>query len=263
MNSSSARRARTLLPEGWGLSIKNLIFPQFCHTCHTRLLTEDNGYFCLPCWEGSPRIERPFCTFCGRPHACAVGYGTRSNFPCAECRESPPRHVRRIWGASIYEGAIAEAIKLLKFQGKRKLTGPLGELLIEFARAEMDQEPYDRIVPVPLHPVRQRSRGFNQSALLAREAHAAFPRAVFDESLKRIRPTRTQSRLTSEERHHSLRGAFAVIGDSMAGQRVLLIDDVVTTGGTVFECGHALRRAGATEVDVLAVALTVTGWDLT
>jgi len=264
MNTAMPRRLGNLLPEDWILSIKNLIFPQFCHACHARLLTEDNGYFCPQCWESSPRVERPFCTTCGRPHTRAVGFGTQSNFPCAECRESPRPHVRRMWGAAIYDGPIAEAIKLLKFAGKRKLAGPLGALLIEFAQAEMDQETYDRIVPVPLHPVRQRNRGFNQSELLARAVHTAFPAALLDPSLKRIRPTHTQSRLTGEERRHSLRGAFAVIGDNLAGQRVLLIDDVVTTGGTVSECANALRRAKAAAVDVLAVALTVPSkWNLT
>ncbi len=264
MSAEPGRPGWRLLPDEWVLTLKNLIYPQFCRTCDARLLTEENGYFCPQCWAGSLRVERPFCNMCGRPHEQGVGFGTRSNFPCEVCRISPPENVRRVWGAAIYDGPIADAIKLLKFNGKIRLARVLGELLIEFASEEMSQEDYDRIVPVPLHPVRQRSRGFNQSVLLAQAVQCAFPRAILDESLKRIRPTHTQSRLTGAERHNSLRGAFALIGDRLEGQRVLLIDDVVTTGGTVSECARALRRAGVHQVDVLAVALAVPQkWDPT
>ena len=82
----------------WTLAVKNLVFPIFCQECGRRLLTDDNGYFCATCWELMPRIERPFCTVCGRPHRAAVGLGTRSNFPCGHCLAAGPvRPVRRPW----------------------------------------------------------------------------------------------------------------------------------------------------------------------
>ncbi len=115
---------------------------------------------------------------------------------------------------------------------------------------------YDWLVPVPLHPVRQRARGFNQSALLAEYVLPTFPHARLNENLRRIRPTRTQSRLTPEQRRNNVRGAFAVSDDSLSGSRVLLIDDVVTTAGTVIECARVLRLAGVARVDVFSAAIS-------
>ncbi len=132
---------------------------------------------------------------------------------------------------------------------------PLGELMLEFAREEMELSIYDCLAPVPLHPVRQRDRGFNQSLLLAEYLSAAHANLPVDQSLRRIRPTRAQSSLKSEERAANVRGAFAVVEGSVEGKTILLIDDVITTSGTVSECARALRRAGAAEVDVFAAAL--------
>lgn len=241
----------------WKMAFKNLFFPIFCLACRERLLTEENGFFCPTCWEMAPRIEPPLCTHCGRPHESMVGLGSRRNFPCADCREKPLKAVHRIHGAALYEGAVAEGIKLLKFHDKPRLAGPLGGLLREHAVQFMEVNQYDLLTPVPLHRVRLRERGYNQSALLAEQIIEAFPRALLWHGLKRIRPTRTQSKLAGKRRRENVKGAFAVAGEDAKGKRVLLIDDVVTSGGTVEECARALLRAGATEVDVLAVALAV------
>lgn len=243
----------------WTLAARNLFFPQFCTVCGRRLLTEENGYFCPTCWESSPRIARPFCTACGRPHPGMVGLGNLHNFPCADCREKPNKYITRIFGAAVYDGAIAEGIKRFKFHRKCRLARPLGELMRDFAAQEMETGIYSRIVPVPLHRVRQRERGFNQSALLAEEALSVFDGAKLDTTLKRIRPTRVQSRLEPQDRRGNVRGAFAVDGPDFPGESLLLIDDVVTTGGTVSECARVLRKAGASRVDVLAVALSAPG----
>jgi len=242
--------------QDWTLTLKNVFLPIFCKQCGQRLLTEENGFFCPTCWEMSPRVQRPFCSICGKPHEGAIGFGTISNFPCADCRARRTPPYDRICGAALYDGAIEEAVKLLKFYDKRRLAGPLGALMADFAARELECDRYDYLIPVPLHRVRERDRGFNQSRLLAIEVLAVFPNARLDESLRRIRPTRVQSRLKSpEERRANIRGAFAVEGDRLTGKRVLLVDDVVTTGGTIAECARALRRARIERVDVLAAAL--------
>ena len=241
----------------WSLALKNVFLPIFCRECGCALLTEENGFFCAACWTRPERIERPFCSVCGRPHREQLGFGMRQEFACADCRGRRPTPYRRVWAACDYDGAIAEAIKLLKFNAKHRLAKPLAEEICRYAEREMDVEAYDAIVPVPLHRVRRRSRGFNQAELIAAEVAASFSRARVDTSLRRIRPTRTQSTLTSPaERRENVRGAFAVERDrSFRGERVLLLDDVVTTGGTVAECARALLRAGATAVDVIAAAM--------
>lgn len=243
------------------LTSKNLLFPIFCEVCGVRLLTEENGYFCPTCWELSPRVTRPFCTVCGSPHRGALGFGTRSNFLCQECRTRTATQRRksygRIFGAALYDGAVKEAIHLFKFYDKIRLARPLGKLMAEFAQQEMECGRYDYIVPVPLYRVRKRERGYNQSLLLADEVSHVFPNATVSQPIDRIRPTRTQSSLKSEsERRKNVQGAFAVNENAhLKGKVVLLVDDVVTTGGTASECAVRLRRAGAADVDVLCVAL--------
>lgn len=242
----------------WALALKNLVFPIYCRECGVQLLTDENGYFCPTCWERSPKIVRPFCSVCGRPQPARLGFGPAPpNFPCDKCRIRKDPTYRRIYGAGVYTGAVAEAIKLLKFNGKVQLAAPLAERMAEFAEQEIDLDAYDAIVPVPLHRVRLRERGFNQSQLLAEYLVPAFAGARLDASLRRIRPTKVQSRLKSEvERRKNVVGAFAVdAGTDFAGQNVLLVDDVVTSGGTVSECSRALIRAGAQFVDVFAAAL--------
>ncbi len=244
---------------GWTLTLKNLFLPVFCQTCGLRLLTDENRFFCPTCWEASRRIDRPFCTVCGRPQVVAVGMGGGPNFPCGPCSQRDPNAaIRRVFGPAIYGDAIGEAIRLFKFHGKRRLADPLAEVMIEFAEQEMEVESYTRIVPVPLYRVRERERGFNQALLLARAIGQTFPKASLAGSLYRIRPTQVQSRLKSADaRRKNVLGAFAVSSaDAFRGDRVLLIDDVVTTGGTVTECARVLREAGAESVDVFAAALS-------
>ena len=243
----------------WVLALKNLFLPVFCKSCGRRLMTEENGFFCPTCWEQSRRIQPPFCTTCGRPHPGMVGLGMRINFPCARCREAGPQPYRRIYGAASYEGAVAEAVKLLKFQRKLRLVAPLSEVMTCFAEQEIDRSAYSHIIPVPLHTVRQRDRGFNQSRLLAEAILPQFDGAQLDQSLRRVRPTHAQSRLTTEAaRRANVAGAFAAEATHLADRTVLLVDDVVTTGGTVAECAAVLRRAGVGTVDVFALALAGT-----
>lgn len=248
----------------WALTLKNLFLPIFCRECGCPLLTEENGAFCPACWARPERIRRPFCTGCGRPHRERIGFGVTDNFLCADCRSSGSRPYRYAFAACDYDGAIAEAVKLLKFSDRQRLAGPLAEEAIQFIEREVNPSMYDALVPVPLHRVRQRWRGFNQAELLAERMSAAFPNARIDRSLRRIRPTRTQSRLDgTQARRENVRGAFAVDREvSFKGETVLLIDDVMTTGGTVAECARALERAGAATVDVLAVAVPVKSQDL-
>lgn len=247
----------------WSLTFKNLLIPIFCHECGRRLLTEENPCFCPTCWERSPRIERPFCTVCGEPQAGRAGFGALENFPCEKCRARPPRAFRRVYPAAVYDGAIGEAIRQLKFYEKRTLLPALADVLRELLVQEMDVDQYTLLVPVPLYPVRYRERGFNQSELLAAAIAADFPNARLANCLRRVRPTHVQSRLKSPEaRQANVSGAFAVVdSESIAGHTVLLVDDVVTSGSTVEECCRVLRKAGAGEVDVLSVAIPVYGPD--
>jgi ComF family protein len=140
-------------------------------------------------------------------------------------------------------GPLRQAIHSFKYEGLRALAGPLGYVLYDC----WDAEPYPAnvIVPVPLHPSRMRERGYNQSALLARELsrHTGLP--VVEGVLLRILPTRPQVGLNPPEREANVRDAFRCRGETLGGQHVLLIDDVLTTGATMRACAQALLQGRA------------------
>ncbi len=252
--------ADRLVGPDWALALRNFFLPVYCHACQARILTEENGFFCPDCWAGAPWVEAPLCTKCGRPHQRMIALGNAPNFPCADCREKPNKHIDRVYGVGRYQGVIMDAVKILKFRGRQRLALPMGAAMAEFAAESMPVDEYDILMPVPLHRVRLRQRGFNQSLLLAEQILHLFPSAQIDQSLQRIRPTRVQSRLKGPaDRAANVRGAFAVLGDTVNEKTVLLIDDVVTTSGTVTECARMLKRAGALRVDVFTAAIAYPG----
>jgi len=153
--------------------------------------------------------------------------------------------------AGLYEGTLLEAIHLLKYRGRTSLVRPLASILA----GTIDCTGYDIITPVPLHRRRLQERGFNQSLLLARclakESHLSLDYV----NLRRIRATAPQTGLRGRERTSNVKRAFSVKNSvPFAGKRVLLVDDVYTTGATVTECSQALKAAGAREVGVLTLA---------
>lgn len=156
-----------------------------------------------------------------------------------------------------YEDAIAEAIRRYKFGGRPNLAGPLGEL----ARRALPPGtgPFDVIVPVPLHPARLAERGFNQSALLAKALLKDLPARFEPLALRRSRPTAQQAGLKRKERLSNVQGAIEVrYPKAIAGKRVLLVDDVATTGSTLAACIEVLLEAQARSVHTLVVAQTDT-----
>ena len=239
-------------------ALKNLFLPAFCRQCDTRILTEENLYYCPECWSEIRLIERPFCSICGKPHDKAAGFAERENFPCADCGQIKKRPYGRMYAAAVYDGLVQEAIAFFKYGSRQPLAVPLARLMLEFAEQEIDFGLYDVIVPVPLHRVRQRERGFNQAQELAHCLTELIPHPAVQNGLVRLRPTPQQTQLTAAQRRRNLRGAFALArGADFRGKKVLLVDDVITTGATAEECARTLRKAGAETVDVFAAARTV------
>ncbi|HOV32327.1 MAG TPA: ComF family protein [Candidatus Hydrogenedens sp.] len=239
----------------WLLAWRNMLFPAYCKNCDSRLITEENPFYCPACWATLPRIERPFCSLCGVPHPAAIGFGTRSNFPCKQCRNHPNPYIENIQSPVVYKGIARDAILTFKFAKQILMAEPLGALLREWIEVEMSEQKFEIIVPVPLHPFRLRRRGFNQSLLLAQQIVDSFSGAKIVEALIRIRPTLTQTVLSVQERKKNIHGAFQVRNpDEVKGKKVLLIDDIVTTATTVTECARVLKRSGAASIHVLSVA---------
>jgi len=176
---------------------------------------------------------------------------------CGSCLSAPPRY-RVARSAYVYGGVIASLIHDLKYGKKTIRRRVLGELLLERLGDTIAGWGGDLLLPVPLHPKRLRFRGFNQAILIGEvlSRHLSIP--LERSLLARTQETPPQTSLSHDERLTSLRGAFAVTApDRVAGKRVLLLDDVMTTGATMNECARVLMQAGCAEVCAISVARTV------
>lgn len=167
---------------------------------------------------------------------------------CNRCQHSPVR-MDGLRAYAFHTGPLQEAIHQFKYRDLRSLAATLGEMMGRgWDRLVPADLVIDIIVPVPLHPTRQRKRGYNQAALLARELSRHLGRPVAEEVLIRTRATAPQVGLGVQERQENVRGAFQVRNNSLAGKRVLLVDDVCTTGSTLEAGSDALHRGGVSSV---------------
>lgn len=232
----------------WAAAAAELLYPPLCVGCEASV--ETGHYLCAPCRERAQPIRAPSCQRCSQPFAGAMS----GSFTCAECAR---RKFAFECAVSCYRsrGIVRDLILRFKYQHCHYLRRPLASWLAETLRDErIRRQPADALVPVPLHPRRERQRGFNQAAalcqLLARPARLpVWP------ALRRLRWTETQTRFERAERLENLRGAFAARPRRpVRGAHLLLVDDVFTTGSTVDECARVLRAAGAASVRVLTVA---------
>jgi ComF family protein len=192
-----------------------------------------------------PRIEAPFCARCGDE------IRNPTSDLCPRC-QTVPLQIERIRSAVFYEGVLRRAVHKFKYEGITALAAPLGGLMTEsWSRHAL---PTDVVVPVPLHEDRLRERGFNQAALLARELSQEAGLPVDEETLVRHRSTASQVGLDAEERVTNVRGAFRCTSKALERRRVLLVDDLCTTGSTLEACAVALREGGASSVQGLTLA---------
>ena len=227
----------------------NLVFPEDCQLCGDPLRDFNRIPVCPKCLEKpQPLVAEHWCALCRTPFL-----NPRPLEPdgiCALCRSGAMSyHHAFCYGA--YDGELARLIHLFKYGGVRTLARPLGELL---TRALPPAQAFDGIVPMPLHWWKRLTRTFNQSDLLAEEVsrRTGIP---WVRALRRVKRTQVQAGLSSAERRQNVRGAFRVTrADAIDGKRILLIDDVLTTGATAAAASAALRRAGAANVAVLALA---------
>jgi len=180
--------------------------------------------------------------------------GASGTLLCRRCRVGAYAFERvRSYGE--YDGPLGEVIQLFKYRGVQALKDFLATRVAQTAQEEFELGEINAIVPVPLHRSRQRERGFNQSAMLAGALAGKLDLPVREALLLRHRKTRPQTGLTFAQRRINVRGAFAVrAGVTIDKLRILLVDDVYTTGATVHACARALRRAGARSVAVLTIA---------
>jgi ComF family protein len=227
----------------------DLVYPRQCAGCGAAL-SEEPGHLCLDCLSSNYLISRPFCQICGEPVSGRVDHA----YTCHQCSDVIP-HYDRARAAAQYEGPIREAIQNYKYRQALWLQADLTQLLVALAHVEFAEESVDAIMPVPLHRRRRRSRGFNQSELLAKGLGREIKVPLMLKNLVRIRYTITQTSLSANARMNNVHGAFATRHETdIAGKRILLLDDVMTTGATLSECARVLKNAGASFVVAFAVA---------
>lgn len=218
-------------------ALADLFYPQWCVGCSGRA----SDVLCLSCFEKLPVIEGPVCGRCGAPTAFET-------FGCGECSgldfafEGARAPLR-------YEGVGKAIVHALKYRGYVRVVDRLAAPLL----AEAVEESFDAVIPAPLRRSRLRRRGFNQAELLAKGVSGRVDAPVLD-NLEVVRRVRDQVELSGAGRRRNVAGAFAARGP-VAG-RVLLVDDVFTTGATLSECARALLRAGAKEVHALSLCRT-------
>lgn len=234
----------------WGDVALSFIYPDVCQLCREQAATRGQGYVCAACRERVRVIQPPFCDRCGLPFEGEI----TTSFQCTNCREMD-LHFAAARSAVAAQGPVLEAIHRYKYQGELWFEVFLSEYFIRAARRWIQQEPCDAFIPVPLFPVKQRERGFNQAQRLAQRLGEALSLPVHGRLLRRVVPTPSQTRLSRTERADNMRHAFALRGSPrLAGKRFVLIDDVFTTGATTSACARLLLKAGAARVVVWTVA---------
>lgn len=216
-----------------------LFYPERCVFCRERNL-EGNALpgVCGTCFAGLPMPET-CCEWCGHPRA----EPDAANCPaCRECRYS----FRRTCAVSHYRGDVKKAIHRFKYGGRQELAGPLGKLMA-LRVSQRNWLPFDAVVPVPLHPERLLSRGYDQALLLAQVVGSELNLPVM-RLLVRARDTTSQTRLNAAERWENVNGVFQIAENTAIPPRILLVDDLLTTGATAHYASQALLAAGAGEV---------------
>jgi ComF family protein len=226
------------------------IYPNACQLCGKERATAAEGFVCSRCWQQVRFIRPPFCKRCGLPFQGEL----TAPFECSNCREMK-LHFRSARSAVSASGAVLEVIHRYKYNRALWFEPFLTDLLLREALPELRGEKWDYIVPVPLHPAKKRQREFNQAERLATFLSAAAKIPLDTTLLQRIAATSTQTKLTREQRAKNMRNAFAMQDRrKLDGERILLFDDVFTTGATTDACARVLLAAGAAEVSVWTLA---------
>jgi len=230
----------------------DIIFPPHCRICGEI----GSSILCRKCIESFQPLVPPLCEICSAP----VDREEELTI-CSRCRDFRPSY-DRAWSLFVYDGALKKAVLDFKYNGVSRLHNIFGELIFERLKRELKGTEIDAVVAVPLHPSREKSRGYNQALLLARSSASMISLPVLESELVRVRHTDSLSDLGRKERYSSLEGVFSLQKKiSLTGKKILLVDDIITTGATFHQCSRILKEGGASHVYGITVARTL-GHDL-
>ncbi|MBI4387711.1 MAG: ComF family protein [Candidatus Omnitrophica bacterium] len=242
---------------GWTQEIKNywtafvrIIYPAFCLTCDSPLEI-DERYLCALCHSRIPHLKEPLCQKC----AAECPPFAPSNFRCSHCR-SIKSHYHRGTALFPYRDEVKTILHAIKFEKKPWYLKIFKEAIAK-AALPLPIAEYDLIVPVPADPKRKRERDFNPAYLIAETVAQSSPGSRIRAILKKVKSTPPQSDLDRVKRLVNLSGAFRLSWHTdVRNQKILLVDDIVTTSATINECAKCLKEAGASRVDFFALART-------
>ena len=242
---------------GWfaaaGDAVVSVFFPAGCRICDSLLTGSSRVPICCECLDSFPAPGEKSCEVCGQAIASMAWIGAET-LVCRICQQKTYAFERaRSFG--IYDGALVRAILLLKWERMEPLGAWFADRLAEITVSEGERMAADIVVPVPLHRDRERERGYNQAGLISKPLARKLGLPHKAVLLMRTRPRPNKQVLSLEERWESVRGAFATRpGSQVDKKRVLLVDDVMTTGATLDACARALLESGAKSVLGLTVA---------
>ena len=221
--------------------------------------SEMEPFLCPSCMDGFLPLTSPICLCCGKSFKSLEG----TDRICKQCMNRKSNHkIGKTRSVGIYDSVFMALVRALKYNGKIQLARPFGRLLAKVYRANWSPQDIDMVIPVPLHRKRARARGFNQSWLMIKNwsdnnQSDGFP-LIEPDLLTRIKWTQPQIGLSRSQREENIKGAFeAVHENQLESRRILLVDDVVTTGSTLDECAKTLLNAGARSVDALTLARAI------
>jgi ComF family protein len=226
--------------------ILDLIYPKICFCCKEKIPSQSEKYLCEKCLGKLEKLIPPFCISCGIPISEQIS-GDKF-IKCPECL-GQNYYFKKGHTASLYDGLIKECVHSYKYNSHTYLGKTLAGIMADFALKNIKLNEIDCIVPVPLHWKKMRDRGFNQSAILGRILSKRTGIRFSDKGLLRIKSMPSQVKLSRNERIQNLKGAFSIKDSNyFIGKKILLVDDVFTTGATMNECAKTLMNGGAKEV---------------
>jgi ComF family protein len=236
--------------QNWLNTGLGFFYPEICRICEAERATAKSGFVCPKCWTQVRFIHPPFCERCGLPFEGDI----TTAFECTNCREME-LYFSSARSAVVAKTIVLEIIHRFKYQRELWFEPFLSDLLLREALPALHGQKWDFIAPVPLHSVKEREREFNQAELIAKHLSVGTKIPLNNQLLRRVSHTMTQTRLTRQQRAENMRGAFVIRnGVKLNGEKIIVVDDVFTTGATTSSCAKVLREAGAGEVCVWTIA---------
>ncbi|MBA4388596.1 MAG: hypothetical protein C0404_11480 [Verrucomicrobia bacterium] len=230
--------------------VLDIAYPRQCIGCGKAVVTRELSHFCWDCVADLDKIVERFCRLCGDP----VDGMVEHEFTCSVCTDSKP-HFDLARSAARHRGSIRKALHSFKYGQMTCLTDDFSQLMVACVNTHYAGFDFDAVTCVPLYPKKERERSYNQARLLARGIAGMAGIRFVPNCLARIRDTPSQTDRTARQRQQNVRGAFTALNERwIEGRKILLVDDVMTTGATVNECARVLKKAGAFKVCVVTLA---------